>query len=78
MTHPIDGAMGFKLEVPPIHPVLYSISVNGMTEHHRAHHQHAEYAGHDCALSRWLSSGKLGWASEIACGWFAAIGLLAQ
>jgi len=36
MTHPIDGAMGFKLEVPPIHPVLYSISVNGMTEHHRA------------------------------------------
>ncbi len=34
-THPIDGAMGFKLEVPPVHPVLYAISVNGMSEHHR-------------------------------------------
>jgi len=34
-TQAIDGAMGFKLEVPPIHPVLYAISVNGMSEHHR-------------------------------------------
>ncbi|MGL4230411.1 MAG: GMC family oxidoreductase N-terminal domain-containing protein [Casimicrobium sp.] len=34
-TQPIDGAMGFKLEVPPVHPVLYAISVNGMSEHHR-------------------------------------------
>jgi choline dehydrogenase-like flavoprotein len=32
----IDGAMGFKLEVPPVHPVLYAISVNGMSEHHRS------------------------------------------
>ena len=34
-THAIDGPMGFKLEVPPVHPVLYAISVNGMSEHHR-------------------------------------------
>lgn len=34
-TQPIDGAMGFKLEVPPVHPVIYSIVVNGMSEHHR-------------------------------------------
>jgi choline dehydrogenase-like flavoprotein len=34
-TQPIDGAMGFKLESAPIHPVLYAISVNGMSEHHR-------------------------------------------
>jgi choline dehydrogenase-like flavoprotein len=34
-TQPIDGAMGFKLEAAPIHPVLYAISVNGMSEHHR-------------------------------------------
>lgn len=34
-TQPIDGAMGFKLEVPPVHPVLYAISLNGMSEHHR-------------------------------------------
>jgi choline dehydrogenase-like flavoprotein len=31
----IDGAMGFKLESAPVHPVLYAISVNGMSEHHR-------------------------------------------
>lgn len=34
-TQAIDGAMGFKLEVPPVHPVLYAITVNGMGEHHR-------------------------------------------
>ncbi|TAG46461.1 MAG: GMC family oxidoreductase [Betaproteobacteria bacterium] len=34
-TQPIDGTMGFKLEVPPVHPVLYAISLNGMSEHHR-------------------------------------------
>lgn len=34
-TGAIDGPMGFKLEVPPVHPVLYAISVNGMSEHHR-------------------------------------------
>lgn len=34
-TQAIDGPMGFKLEVPPVHPVLYAISVNGMSEHHR-------------------------------------------
>jgi choline dehydrogenase-like flavoprotein len=34
-TQPIDGALGFKLEAAPIHPVLYAISVNGMGEHHR-------------------------------------------
>jgi choline dehydrogenase-like flavoprotein len=34
-TQPIDGAIGFKLESAPIHPVLYAISVNGMSEHHR-------------------------------------------
>ena len=35
-TQAIDGPMGFKLEVPPVHPVLYAITVNGMSEHHRA------------------------------------------
>jgi choline dehydrogenase-like flavoprotein len=35
-TQAIDGPMGFKLEVPPVHPVLYAISVNGMSEHHRS------------------------------------------
>jgi choline dehydrogenase-like flavoprotein len=34
-TQAIDGALGFKLESAPIHPVLYAISVNGMSEHHR-------------------------------------------
>jgi choline dehydrogenase-like flavoprotein len=34
-TQAIDGPMGFKLEIAPIHPVLYAISVNGMSEHHR-------------------------------------------
>jgi choline dehydrogenase-like flavoprotein len=34
-TQPIDGALGFKLESAPIHPVLYAITVNGMSEHHR-------------------------------------------
>jgi choline dehydrogenase-like flavoprotein len=34
-TQAIDAAMGFKLEVPPVHPVLYSITLNGMSEHHR-------------------------------------------
>ncbi|MBS0313291.1 MAG: GMC family oxidoreductase [Proteobacteria bacterium] len=35
-TQPIDGAMGFKLEMAPVHPVLYAITVNGMAAHHRA------------------------------------------
>ena len=35
-TQAIDGPMGYKLEAAPIHPVLYAITVNGMSEHHRA------------------------------------------
>lgn len=34
-TQPIDGPMGFKLEVAPVHPVLYAFSVNGLADHHR-------------------------------------------
>lgn len=35
-TQPIDGPMGFKLEVPPVHPLLYAISLNGMGDYHRS------------------------------------------
>ncbi|MDB5872471.1 MAG: glucose-methanol-choline oxidoreductase [Ramlibacter sp.] len=28
-TQPIDGAMGFKLEAPPLHPVIFASSVTG-------------------------------------------------
>jgi choline dehydrogenase-like flavoprotein len=34
-TQAIDGPLGFKLEAAPIHPVLYAVTVNGMSEHHR-------------------------------------------
>ncbi len=32
--HPIDGPLGFKLEVPPLHPVLYSTTLPGFGEEH--------------------------------------------
>lgn len=32
---PIDGPLGFKLEVPPIHPVLFSTTLQGMAAEHR-------------------------------------------
>lgn len=33
-TQPIDGAMGFKLEVPPVHPVLLASTLVGFGEEH--------------------------------------------
>jgi len=33
-AQPIDGPMGFKLEVPPVHPLLYAIIVNAFGERH--------------------------------------------
>jgi len=43
---PIDGPIGFKLEPPPIHPVLFSINIPGFGRTHaevmrRFAHQHA-------------------------------------
>ncbi|QDQ28693.1 GMC family oxidoreductase [Chitinimonas arctica] len=34
-THPVDGPMGYKLEVPPLHPVLTAITMSGFGEKHR-------------------------------------------
>ncbi|HCX34834.1 MAG TPA: GMC family oxidoreductase [Rhodocyclaceae bacterium] len=34
--NPIDGALGFKLEVPPLHPVLVSTTLQGMGGAHAA------------------------------------------
>ncbi len=31
---PIDGPLGFKLEVPPLHPVLFSTTLQGFGENH--------------------------------------------
>jgi choline dehydrogenase-like flavoprotein len=33
-TQPIDGAMGFKLEAPPLHPVIFASSVSGFGQGH--------------------------------------------
>ena len=33
-THPIDGAMGYKLEAPPLHPLLLSTTMAGFGEAH--------------------------------------------
>jgi choline dehydrogenase-like flavoprotein len=33
-TAPIDGAIGYKLEAPPLHPVLLSTTLNGFGQHH--------------------------------------------
>lgn len=33
---PIDGPIGFKLEAPPIHPVLFAVNVAGFGERHAA------------------------------------------
>ena len=33
-TQPVDGAMGFKIEVPPLHPMLASINVMASGEQH--------------------------------------------
>ncbi|QNM95032.1 GMC family oxidoreductase [Chitinimonas koreensis] len=35
-TQPIDGAIGYKLEVPPLHPVLTAITMSGFGEKHRS------------------------------------------
>jgi choline dehydrogenase-like flavoprotein len=32
--HPIDGPLGFKLETPPLHPVLYATTLQGFGESH--------------------------------------------
>lgn len=32
--HPIDGPLGFKLEVPPLHPVLFSTTLQGFGSAH--------------------------------------------
>ena len=32
--HPIDGPLGFKLETPPLHPVLYATTLQGFGEAH--------------------------------------------
>jgi choline dehydrogenase-like flavoprotein len=33
---PIDGPLGFKLEVPPLHPVLFGMTLQGFGERHAA------------------------------------------
>ena len=35
-THAIDGPMGYKLEVPPLHPLLFSVTLQGHGEAHAA------------------------------------------
>jgi len=35
-THPIDGPLGYKLEAPPLHPVLFSTTMQGFGTHHAA------------------------------------------
>jgi hypothetical protein len=35
-TAPIDGAIGYKLEAPPLHPVLLSTTLNGFGAGHAA------------------------------------------
>ncbi|GAB3247557.1 GMC family oxidoreductase [Chitinimonas naiadis] len=34
-TQPVDGVMGYKLEVPPLHPVLTGITMSGFGDKHR-------------------------------------------
>jgi choline dehydrogenase-like flavoprotein len=34
-TQPINGALGYKLEAPPVHPLLYSSTLNGFGTAHR-------------------------------------------
>jgi choline dehydrogenase-like flavoprotein len=33
-TQPIDGAIGYKLEAPPLHPLLFSSTMNGFGSRH--------------------------------------------
>lgn len=35
-TQPIDGPMGFKLEAPPLHPVIFATTMSGYGEQHAA------------------------------------------
>ena len=35
-TQPIDGPMGYKLEAPPLHPLLFSSTMHGFGEQHTA------------------------------------------
>jgi choline dehydrogenase-like flavoprotein len=34
-TQPIDGAIGYKLEAPPLHPVIFASTVPGVGQHQR-------------------------------------------
>ncbi|RZI43073.1 FAD-binding protein [Herbaspirillum sp. HC18] len=33
-TQPIDGPIGYKLEAPPLHPLLFASTLNGFGSHH--------------------------------------------
>ena len=35
-THPIDGPLGFKLEAPPLHPLLFATTTQGFGAEHAA------------------------------------------
>jgi choline dehydrogenase-like flavoprotein len=53
-TYPIDGAIGYKLEAPPIHPVLFSTTLQGYGE---AHHALMQQFSHTHALLALLRDG---------------------
>jgi hypothetical protein len=66
-TVPIDGPIGYKLEAPPLHPVIASLTMAGFgdrfMEAMKAFVPHAGAAG---AAARWLPRRVAGWRSQAA------------
>jgi choline dehydrogenase-like flavoprotein len=51
-TQPLDGAIGYKLEVPPLHPVLFATTTPGFSGAHAALMHQMPYAQVIIALMR--------------------------
>jgi choline dehydrogenase-like flavoprotein len=51
-TQPLDGSIGYKLEVPPLHPVLFATTTPGFSGAHAALMQQMPYAQVIIALLR--------------------------
>jgi choline dehydrogenase-like flavoprotein len=51
-TQPVDGPMGYKLEVPPLHPLLFSTTMQGFGSQHAAMMKQFPYTHAMLALLR--------------------------
>ena len=51
-TQPVDGPIGFKMEVPPIHPILGAINIMQIGQQHAQYIQQPPYVNAIISLLR--------------------------